>query len=243
MTGAMTSFSTRYLDSVGIVDGFILKSRSPSCGVRDVKIFDDLTEGAASTTDAGFFGKDVLRRYPGKAIEDEVGLSSFEIREHFLTKLFTLARFREVKRTLSEHSLVAFHQNNKMLLHGYDQSQLQIMDGLVGSPEKLDIAAVFLDYEDGLHHALSRLPRRTSLINVLFRVFEGFSDKLSMEEKELFLNAVEEYRENKAPLSTLIFLTRFYAERYKIDDLSNQSFIYLYPPELMMVRDSGEGRG
>ncbi|MEA3366709.1 MAG: DUF523 domain-containing protein, partial [Planctomycetota bacterium] len=35
----MRHYTARTLDAVGQVDGFLLKSRSPSCGIKDVKIY------------------------------------------------------------------------------------------------------------------------------------------------------------------------------------------------------------
>ncbi|MDD4858406.1 MAG: DUF523 domain-containing protein, partial [Candidatus Krumholzibacteria bacterium] len=39
VTERMVRFARTFLESLSAVDGFILKSRSPSCGVRDVKVF------------------------------------------------------------------------------------------------------------------------------------------------------------------------------------------------------------
>jgi uncharacterized protein YbbK (DUF523 family) len=41
LTHAMQKFSRKFLAGLGPVDGFILKSRSPSCGIKDVKTFID----------------------------------------------------------------------------------------------------------------------------------------------------------------------------------------------------------
>ncbi|MGG0797032.1 DUF523 and DUF1722 domain-containing protein [Brevibacillus laterosporus] len=38
----MNSFADAFLQNVGEVDGFILKSRSPSCGVKDVKVYSNI---------------------------------------------------------------------------------------------------------------------------------------------------------------------------------------------------------
>ena len=79
VTKDMIEFSKRFLDSLDDVDGFILKSRSPSCGLKDVKVYSGLDKGAATSKDSGFFGKDVLDRFGGFAIEDEGRLSNFFI--------------------------------------------------------------------------------------------------------------------------------------------------------------------
>jgi uncharacterized protein YbbK (DUF523 family) len=72
LTQAMDSFSARFLDALGAVDGFILKSRSPSCAVRDY-------EGGP-----GLFAARVLERFPEAVVEDEARLADDELRREFL---------------------------------------------------------------------------------------------------------------------------------------------------------------
>jgi len=42
LTSKMNHFSERFLNEVGEIDGFILKSRSPSCGLDDVKVYSGI---------------------------------------------------------------------------------------------------------------------------------------------------------------------------------------------------------
>jgi uncharacterized protein YbbK (DUF523 family) len=93
LTRAMHAFSARFLDKLGEVDGFILKSRSPSCAITDGKVFDSDREGARHEAGAGLFAAQVLARFPDAAIEDESGLNDPCRREQFLTKLFTGWRY------------------------------------------------------------------------------------------------------------------------------------------------------
>ena len=94
LTRSMDSFSRAYLGEVGDVDGFILKSRSPSCGIRDAKVFHSEAEEAAHHTGSGLFAARVLERFPHAAIEDEARLADPRVRDQFLTRLRTLASFR-----------------------------------------------------------------------------------------------------------------------------------------------------
>ena len=159
VTRKMTSFSKLYLESLDEVDGFILKSRSPTCGIHDVKVYHSLDQGAGTSKDSGFFGSQVLLSFPGLAVEDEGRLNNFSIREHFLAKLFTLARFRQIKNNPSMNSLVKFHTDNKMMLLGYNQSQLRQLGKVVANHEQTDIKTVLSNYETGLHNALRSLPK------------------------------------------------------------------------------------
>jgi uncharacterized protein YbbK (DUF523 family) len=97
LTAAMRSFSEDFLASLEAVDGFILKSRSPSCGVRDAKAFDSDAEGAGHRPGPGLFAASVLERFPGIAVEDEARLADEAVRRAFLDKVFAHASERAEK--------------------------------------------------------------------------------------------------------------------------------------------------
>ena len=94
LTAAMNGFSETYLDTVGGADGFILKSKSPSCGIRNAKLFHTEADDAGHDSGPGLFAARVQERFPHAAIEDEGRLNDLRLRDHFLTKLWALAAFR-----------------------------------------------------------------------------------------------------------------------------------------------------
>ena len=57
------------------MDAFILKARSPSCGVRNAKVFHAVDDGAAFDSGPGLFAARVLERFPHAAGEDEAGVN------------------------------------------------------------------------------------------------------------------------------------------------------------------------
>jgi len=101
----MYEFSQEFINSLENVDGFILKSRSPSCGIKDVKIYPNSEKGGGSSKGKGFFAAVAQEQLPYLAIEDEGRLKDFKIREHFLTKIFTLAEFRRIRKKISINGL------------------------------------------------------------------------------------------------------------------------------------------
>jgi len=108
-TDKMLSFTESYLKSLNNIDGFILKNRSPSCGPGDVKIFKGFEKSAMAIRGNGFFADEVIRQFPNAAIEDEGRLKNHQLREHFLIKLYTLARFRLIRSSTKMGDLVDFH--------------------------------------------------------------------------------------------------------------------------------------
>jgi uncharacterized protein YbbK (DUF523 family) len=97
LTRQMNAFSAQFLAALDEVDGFILKSRSPSCAIGNSKIFHSDEEGAATDAGPGLFAAQVLERFPHAVIEDEERLSDRRLRERFLTELFRLAAIRAQK--------------------------------------------------------------------------------------------------------------------------------------------------
>ena len=97
LTQTMQTFSKQFLESLGDVDGFILKSRSPSCGILDTKQFDSSERTTVIGYGPGIFAQRVMVQCGDLPIEDENRLNDPEIRRNFLTQLFSIARNRVAK--------------------------------------------------------------------------------------------------------------------------------------------------
>ncbi|MFH1878133.1 MAG: DUF523 and DUF1722 domain-containing protein [Candidatus Omnitrophota bacterium] len=242
VTKIMEKFSKDFVSAIKETDGFILKDRSPSCGLKDVKVYRSLEPGSSTGKTSGFFAKEVLERFGNLAVETETRLTNFNLRENFLTRIFLSAKFRKLKAKPSMKDLVKFQAENKLLLMAYNQKELKVMGQIVANHDKKEINDVIEDYREHLYKALAGLPKYTSNINVMMHALGYFSKKLSSDEKRFFLNTLEEYRREQAPLSVPLSLLRSYIVRFKEDYLMRQTFFEPYPVEFVAVRDSGKGR-
>ena len=238
----MYKFADGFLNSLETADGFILKSRSPSCGIKDAKIYSNSENPSPIGRGSGLFAEKVLEKYPGSAIEDEGRLMNFSIRESFLTKLFTFARFRQVKKKNTAKALVDFQSNNKLIFMSYNQKEMRALGKIVGNQDKQPFKDVLADYEEHLHHALSKNPRRTSHINTLMHALGYFSKKLTSKEKAHFLDLLESYRNSRIPLSAVLSVLESWIAKYDEEYLARQTFFEPYPRELVEISDSGKGR-
>jgi uncharacterized protein YbgA (DUF1722 family) len=242
-TKKMERFSHHYVDSLSEVDGFILKRRSPSCGLSDAKIYLERGNVPAKQKGPGVFARAVLERFPHAAIEDEGRLNNFRIREHFLTKLFLLARFRGLEEKPTARGLARFQSENKLLFMAYNQKELHLMGRVVANHEKRNLVDVVKSYALHLHQAFARMPRVTSHINVLMHALGYFSKQLVSREKAHFLDLLELYREAKVPLSAAIAAAQSWIARFDNEYLEAQTYFKPYPLELVEITDSGKGRG
>ena len=244
VTADMTSFATGYLDSVGDVDGFILKASSPSCGIKNTKVYPTAGKSAAlSRSESGLFGAAVMARYPDLAVEDEGRLRNPRIKEHFLSKLFALASFREVKRSGSMRELVGFQTENKMLLMAYHQAETKALGKITANHDHRPFPDVAASYELHLRRALCRPRRYTSNINVLMHILGHFSDRISAGERELFLENIQRYRDGKITICPNTTILKSWIARFDDDYLSSQTFFEPYPQDLMEVDPVVSHRG
>lgn len=243
VTEKMAGYARDHLAELKDIDGFVLKSRSPSCGMKDVKLYPSLGKVAQLKEKAvGLFAEEVYKRFGNLPIEDEGRLTNFSIREHFLTRVFATARFRAFMRNPSMGALVQFHAENKLLLMAYHQSVLRELGKIVANHERLPEREVFDRYEEGFRRAFVKQPRYTSNINVLMHALGYFSDGLLKQEKAFFLDELERYRLGKIPLSVPISIVKSFIVRFGEDYLRQQTYFDPYPEALMALKDSGEGR-
>ena len=231
-TEKMELWADAFLNSLPEVDGFILKSRSPSSGLRGSKVYPGSEEVASIGRTSGLFGGKVLEHFSDLAIEEEDRLRNSRIREHFLTKLFALANFRKVKSSNSMKELVRFHSDNKLLLKAYSQKTLGVMGRTVANQQKKPFTNIVRDYQRELADALRRPPRIGSNIDVLLHGMGYFSRRLSKREKALFLKYLERYKAGKIPLGVATGVLRSWIARFEEPYLMNQSFLEPYPEEL-----------
>jgi uncharacterized protein YbgA (DUF1722 family)/uncharacterized protein YbbK (DUF523 family) len=236
LTRKMDEFANHFLHSLSDVDGFILKSKSPSSAMKDARIYPSEKKVAAIGHGPGVFGKAVLDKFSSKAVEDEKRLLNERIREHFLTKLFTLADFRNVRKSSNGNALVDFQGRNKLLLTAYSQTQLHVMGRLVAERKRKALSETLLEYEKHLSEALKRPPKLGSNFNVLTKAAGYFTSKLSPKEKAFFLESAEKYRSGLVPLSTPLNILKSWIIRFSEDYLEKQTFFEPFPEMLKVLK-------
>ena len=239
VTDDMDRFSTSFLDRLGDVDGFLLKSRSPSCGLHGVKVYHGPDASSTARRAPGRFAAAVLERHPTVALEDEGRLRNYRIREHFLTRLFALARLREVRRM---RDLVEFQTVYKLVLMAYNQTRMRELGRLVANPHRRPLDEILPEYRVELGLALRTAPRYTSVINVVEHAYGYVSDELSRDEKEFYRARLRRYREGRIPVSALTSVVEAWATRFGVDYLLRQALFRPFPEELVSLSDSGKGR-
>ena len=238
-TEEMKDHAKDVFKSLEDVHGFILKGRSPTCGIKDVKVYLGKESYKGSIKGEGIFASSVKEEYPYLPIEEEGRLTNYTIREHFLTKLYTFFEFQKVKESNAMKELVKFHSDNKYLLMAYNQNELRILGQIVANHDKKEFNVLIEDYCKHLGLALAELPKRSNFINSFMHIFGYISDSLSKNEKEFILDRFEKYRSEQIHLSVLSNLLNTYVIKNNLEYLLSQTIWITYPEELLNISDTG----
>jgi len=240
LTNKMIKFSNIKIQEYGKgIDGFILKDRSPSCGINNVKVYSS-KHGMVIKKSPGMFAEKMKIAYPDLPIENEGRLSNKAIREHFLTSIFTITRFREIESSGRVKEIQLFHQQHKYLLMGYNQVLMRQMGKITANSEIKDFHTIYTEYFDLLFKSLKRMPRTSSIINIYLHCFGYFKNELKSSEKIMFLELLEKFRNKIVTQCTINHLLWAWIVRYEVNYLSNQYFFQPFPEELISLPDSGK---
>ncbi len=95
-TDGMQEWAERRLKKLEKEDlcGFVFKSRSPSSGYRDVKVFS--SKGIPAMSGRGIFAAAFLRHFPDIPVEDEERLKDPRLREHFIERIFSYNKWKQL---------------------------------------------------------------------------------------------------------------------------------------------------
>lgn len=231
LTQAMASFATGFLNGLGDVDGFLLKSASPSCGVGDAKVYGDGRKVVGRVD--GLFTALLRRAMSLIPIESEKRLLNYFIRRNFYTRIFTLAYVREsLENATSSEDIVYLHRGLKYLIMLYHPGILKELGKLVADRENIGLEKLRRIYRERVMVALSKPISIRSYASVLQHIYGHLKRGLVYSERNYIIAMLNRLIEGREDLRTV--LAYFKGFRYRFDDryLAEQKFLQPYPEEL-----------
>ena len=213
--------------------GFVFKSRSPSSGMRGVKIYTET--GMPNATGSGLFAGEFMNRFPLLPVEDEGRLHDPGLRENFIERIFVYQRWQEyVREDGSLGELVSFHTRHKLLLMSHSPKHYTELGKLVAGAKKVRKDELHAHYLSTLLEGLGFLATVKKNTNVLQHMAGYFKDKLSADEKKELQDLIENYHRALVPLIVPITLLQHYVRKYDTDYLKQQVYLNPHPLELML---------
>lgn len=243
-TPALKAFTEDFIEHLDVqeIDGIILKEKSPSCGINDVKIYDGIGKAKLIPGKTkGLFGGALIQRLPLMPIENEGRLRHFNLREQFLIRIYTQKAFKEVKKSGEMKALVQFQSINKYLFMSFSPGYLKALGKLVANHEKRKFSDLIVEYEEVLSKLLAQDLSPARNVNTLLHVYGYFKDDISAEEKAYFLEKMDLYRQKKIPYMVVLNILGGWAIRFDETYLKGQTLFEPFPQTLFDVTDSGKG--
>lgn len=125
----------------------------------------------------------------------------------------------------------------------YNQEKQKEAGVIIANRHKSSIDEVYKDYSLKVMEIIYNMPRNSGNINVLQHLFGYFSKKyLNKEEKILFYDLIERYRNFQIPLVTLTSVIQLWIAKYDNTYLKNQTYLQPFPKGLQTIFDTGKGR-
>jgi uncharacterized protein YbgA (DUF1722 family)/uncharacterized protein YbbK (DUF523 family) len=217
------------------ISGYVFKARSPSCGVRDTKVFD--AKCRIRSRGPGLFARAVMDAFPLLPVEDEERMHDPVLRDNFIERIFVYRRWQEhIKEAGSLGGLVAFHTEHKYLIMAHSQKHYSALGKMVANAKKMRKDKLHENYISLLMEGLQILATPKMNMNVLQHMAGYFKEQLSSDEKKELLEVITSYHDGLVPLIVPITLLRYYVRKYDEGYLSRQ--VYLNPPPLeLMLRN------
>lgn len=232
-TNQMTEFSEEFINGLDDIDGFILKSRSPTCGLKDAKVYYRGNKCSIRSNENGFFSQKIIDKYDYLPIENEGRLKNYNIRDNFFTRIFFINNLKNNK------NIIEFHKNNLLLLKSYDEESTNEVSDILNENRMEDQVH---QYKEKVLNIVSNQRKKENKLSIIIKVFEKYKNMLNEEEINMFNGLIESYENQRIPFSTLEVVIKMYATRFKDKDILNQTFFYPYPENLINITDSGKGR-
>jgi uncharacterized protein YbgA (DUF1722 family)/uncharacterized protein YbbK (DUF523 family) len=231
LTGSLVDFSQRQVGALDDLCGYILKSRSPSCGMERVKVFQE--NGRVLHKGVGLFAARLLARYPLLPVEEEGRLNDAVLRENFINRVYVYQRWKQLKQEgATAAGLIEFHSRHKYMLMAHSQAAYKRM-GRMLSDLKGRVPELVADaYFDALMTALRRRASRARHVNVLMHIMGYLKKRIDREDKEELLNSAESYRRGEVGLVVPVTLLRHYFRRNHDLYIEKQYYLYPYPDAL-----------
>jgi uncharacterized protein YbgA (DUF1722 family)/uncharacterized protein YbbK (DUF523 family) len=209
-------------------DSYIFKKDSPTCGLERVKVYG--RGGIPSKNAVGLFAEQVKAMYPITPMIEEGRLSDARQTENFLIQLFAWTHFRRLPKKIS--ALQLYHQAHKLQFMVYDPKGYQALGKIAAHSDRKAPTLVFEEYQILLHELLKKPLSKKKYINAFQHMLGYFKEHLAPKEKQHILTVLDEYRDEKIPMSAVATLFKYLIDQHSIEYLQNQSILEPYPSQI-----------
>jgi uncharacterized protein YbgA (DUF1722 family)/uncharacterized protein YbbK (DUF523 family) len=233
VTARLEAFGIAQLPHLEGLSGYILKSKSPSCGMARVPVTSE--KGMPAKVGVGIYARVLLERMPLLPVEEEGRLNDPVLRENFVTRVYVLHRWQQLRvERMTAAKLIDFHSRQKYLVMAHSQAAYQRLGQMLSHLKQVDLEAVADMYVAELMAALARRVTRKRHVNVLHHIMGYFTDHIDAGDKAELLASIEAYRREEVALVVPITLLRHHLRRHPDPYMEKQVYLAPHPEKLAL---------
>jgi uncharacterized protein YbgA (DUF1722 family)/uncharacterized protein YbbK (DUF523 family) len=230
-TGAVAALAERRRADLDGLSGYVVKSRSPSCGLSSVRVHSG--DAIIAGNGRGVFAARVLAADPLLPAEESGRLNDPLLRESFVEQVFARARLQRLFRAgWRLRDLVGFHARHKLQLMAHDPAGTRQAGHLVAFASGQPGDEVRAGYAALFGRVLARRVSRDRHVNALHHAFGLVSEVLDDTRRHDILDTIDAYRRGELPLSVPVTLLRHHAEGCGAGYLAGQTYLDPFPAAL-----------
>lgn len=233
-TDELTRIADRHEPQLRRLDGYVLKNRSPSCGLFAIPVMDNgrRVDGKGR----GAYASRLTERYPELPVEEKGRLQDAGLRERFVERVFAHARLRTLfERDWSARDLMSFQARHKMQLMAHSVEGARVLGRIAARAGAEDAESIQRDYGRGFRETMAAKPTAGQHVNALQHLFGMVGERLDDARRHDLHAAIDDYRRGEVPLSLPVALIRHHCAAE--DDLgwvAEQTYLEPYPTGLRL---------
>lgn len=231
-TRAMQDWNEAILPELSDLRGYILKAKSPSCGMERIRIHNE--EGRVIRRDGrGLFAQALMEHYPLLPVEEEGRLNDDHLRENFVERVFAYDDWRNtVEAELTPKALVDFHTRHKFQLLAHCQKTYRELGPMLSDLKSQPLAEIAGQYIKRFMEAMRKKISRGDHANAMQHLMGFLSDSMGSEDRQVLCEQIDAYQRGEIPLVVPMTLLRMAQRREPVAYLAQQHYLTPYPDDL-----------
>ena len=231
-TASMEHWIRDALPSLTDLRGFILKAKSPSCGMERIRIHNE--EGQVIRRDGrGLFAQALMEAYPVLPVEEEGRLNDSHLRENFIERVFVYDDWcRMIEAGLTRSALLDFHTRHKFQLLAHCQKTYRELGPMLSDLKAEPLADITERYINAFMKAMQKQITRGDHANAMQHLMGYLRGSMSDADREMLHEQIDLYQQGQVPLVVPMTLLRMAQRREPVAYLERQDYLTPYPDEL-----------
>lgn len=233
LTATMEHHAVVRIQKLGVLDGYVFKKDSPSCGLERVAVMHEST-GQKTRDGMGVFARQFVALNPLVPVEEEGRLNDKTLRDNFLQRVYCHYRWRTIPDAENNlQGFMDFHRRHKFMLMARDQQIYRELGRLASSARRFNLPTIRQQYISLFMDTMKQCPSAGQHVNVLMHVMGYFKNKLDSHDKAEMLDWLQAYRCEHVPHITPLVLFRNYLRLYPQGYIAEQHYLQPYPDQLL----------